>query len=169
MNFRRYISTFLLSCIILLSSGCFKKQHYPVQPVLSYKDFIIAGDSAILMINFTDGDGDIGLGDEEVDAPYDFGSDYYYNFIVEYYEKDDQLGWTPGLDLNGDSIVFQYRIHPFTNLKKKDALKGIIETTIEPIYYNPFSAQNDTIRYRVRLIDRALNKSEWVETSEITR
>lgn len=169
MNFKRYIGAFFLSFIILLSNGCFKKQHFPTQPILTYKDFRIAGDSAVLMMNFTDGDGDIGLRDEEVDSPYDFNSEFYYNFTVEYYEKDDQLGWIPGLDLNGDSILFQYRIHPFTDLKKKSGIKGVIETTIEPIYYNPFSTQSDTIRYRVRLIDRALNKSEWVETPEITR
>jgi hypothetical protein len=159
----------VLLFLLLFILACKKKASYPVQPILQFKDFRAMNDSGVISVNFTDGDGDIGLYDSEVNSPYDFNSGNYYNFNIAYFEKDDQLGWVPGTDLNGDSIVFQYRIKPFTDLKKSTPLKGIIQTTIEPSYYNPLSAQSDTIMFKIQLVDRALNKSAWAESNEIIR
>lgn len=164
----RFQKTIAILSVCLLAA-CFKKEEYPTTPALSYKDFKVQGDSATLYMDFTDGDGDIGLRDGDTSSPYNYTSGYYYNFNIEYYEKDDALGWVPGKDFNGDSIVFHYRIHPFTDLSKSNPLKGVLETLIEPIYYNNLSSQSDTIRYRVQLIDRALHKSAWVTTNTIIR
>lgn len=169
MNLQQFFRLIFVIFLFPFIFGCAKKQNYPKQPVLTYKNFKTSGDSGILSVQFTDGDGDIGLKDEEVNAPYNFGSGYYYNFNIAYFEKDDALGWVPGTNTNGDTIVYQYRINPFTDLNKNAPLKGIIETTIEPSYYNSLSSESDTIRFKVQLIDRALNKSTWIETPVITR
>lgn len=168
MKFRFTNSFITLGFTLMLFFSC-KKEDYPIQPILTYKDFQVEGDSGILIVQFTDGDGDIGLKDDEVNAPYNFGSGYYYNYNIAYFEKNDSLGWVPGTNVNGDTIVHQYRINPFTDLSEKQPLKGTIETVIEPSYYNTLSSDSDTIRYKVQLIDRALNKSEWLETPVITR
>lgn len=149
--------------------SCFDNPNYPDEPVLTYKDFVIEGDSADLSFEFTDGNGDIGLSDDQVAPPYDQGSYYYYNLYVQYWEKDDVLGWVPGQDANGDSIIFKYRIKPIIEGNKEKPLRGTISVSIEPIFYNPVSPNSDTIRYRVQLIDRALNRSEWIVTDPIIR
>lgn len=156
---------FILS---LLVCGCFKDQEYNEVPEIDFIDFFQNGDSAKLSFSFQDGEGDIGLSDDQIMAPYNPDSKYYYNVYMVYYEKDDVNGWVVGKDVNGDSIVFKNRIRPLYFGKPK-GLKGKIIATIEPIFYNPFSTQSDTIRYKIQLIDRALHISNWIESNEIIR
>ncbi len=151
----------------LLLSSCFKDAHYESVPFVSYKDFKITGDSARLTLTFRDGEGDIGLAEDEQNAPYNPGSEYYNNLYLVYYEKTDEFGWQPGHDLNGDTIVFRYRLLPIYSGKPR-SISGEIEVLLEPVFYNPFSPDSDTIRYGIQLIDRELHKSKWVFTDPIT-
>jgi hypothetical protein len=154
--------------VFLSITSCFKKEDFPSTPSISYQSFDILGDSARITLSFTDGEGDIGLEPDQISAPYDVNSKYHYNLYLVYYEKKDNGGWQPGIDLNGDTIVFRNRLRPIYTGKPK-SIKGTIEYTIEPIFYNLFSTDNDTIKYRIQLIDRALNESDWIETAEIIR
>lgn len=160
----KWIGSLLLLCLLL--GACFKKKHFSDVPAIAFVAFQPLGDSAKITLSFEDGDGDIGLAADQISAPYDIGSRYHYNLYMVYYEKDDVLGWIPGTDFNGDSIVFRNRILPIYTGKAK-GLEGQIIATIEPLYYNPFSSQNDTIKYKIQLIDRALHESSWIETGEI--
>lgn len=152
--------------ILLLAAGCFKKKKFSSIPKITFESFSILGDSAKVIFSFEDGEGDIGLKTTETNSPFNIESKYYYNLYLEYYEKKDNGGWQPGLDLNGDTIVFKNRILPIYNGKQK-SISGTIEYTIEPIYFNQFSSDSDTIKYRIQLIDRALHESNWIETNEI--
>lgn len=154
--------------LIFILVSCFKKENFPSTPEISFKSFAILGDSARLEISFQDGEGDIGLDPSQTEAPYDINSKYHYNLYLVYYEKKDVGGWQPGLDLNGDTIVFRNRVRPIYTGKPK-SIKGTLVYTIEPIFYNQLSADNDTIKYKIQLIDRALNESEWIETDVIIR
>ena len=151
-------------------SSCFDDASYPEEPAIEYESFRSDGDVGYLRVNFTDGDGDLGLNSSGADmqAPYDSGSFYHHNFYMMYMEKDDQLGWVPGLDLSGDTIFFKYRIKRIDK-NTSNGLKGTFEVKIEPTYYNTISDQSDTIRFRMKLIDRALNESAWVDTDPIIR
>jgi hypothetical protein len=169
LKIKQALSFAILAIFILLLPSCFDNPNYPDEPVLTYKEFVIEGDSADLSFEFTDGNGDIGLGESELSPPYNQGSYYYYNLYVQYYEKDGALGWVPGLDANGDSIIFKYRLKPILEGGKEKALKGTISVSIEPIFYNPTSPNSDTIRYRMQLIDKALNRSDWIVSDPIIR
>ncbi len=158
----------LFSTLLMLFSSCFKEQKYSEVPEIEFVDFLQIGDSAKISFTFQDGEGDIGLADEQITAPFNPGSKYYYNVYMVYYEKDDVHGWVVGKDINGDSIVFKNRIKPIYSGKPK-GLKGKIIATIESIYYNPFSLESDTIKYKIQLIDRAFHASNWVESNEIIR
>lgn len=146
--------------------GCFKSQEYPDYPIISDPFVVIYPDSAVLTFSFTDGDGDIGLYDSEIDPPYDTSSRYHYNLYIDYYEKDDVLGWKPGLDLAGDSVVFKYRLEPIIVKGKKRGIKGTMDVTMKE-YFNPLSSQSDTIKFGIVLIDKALNESDQIWTEEI--
>jgi len=159
-----FILPFVFVMVIL--SSCFKAQNYPIEPVISEPSFLIMGDSAVLSFNFTDGDGDIGLEDNEKSPPYDSSSYYYYNLYLDYYEKDDVNGWQRGIDLAGDSISFSYRLEPIIVSGKSRGIKGSMDVTINT-FQNPFSSQSDTIKFKIKLIDRALNESNVIETLEI--
>ncbi len=159
---------FFFFIVSLLVYGCFKDQNYSEVPEIEFIDFVQVGDSAKLSFSFQDGEGDIGLSDDQIIAPFNPDSKYYYNVYMVYYEKDDVNGWVVGKDINGDSIIFKNRIKPIY-IGKPKGLKGKIIATIEPIFYNPFSTQSDTIKYKIQLIDRALHSSNWVESNEIIR
>ena len=160
----RRIGLFLIC--LLVFSACFKKKKFAETPSIQFLEFTRNGDSAKISLSFQDGEGDIGLDPDQVIAPYDPSSKYHYNLYMVYYEKDDVLGWIPGKDINGDTIVFKNRILPIYSGKSK-GVEGKIIATIEPLFYNPFSNQSDTIKYKIQLIDRALHESEWIESSVI--
>ena len=153
--------------LMLIQLSCFKSEEYPNEPIISEPNFVEMTDSAIVSFNFTDGDGDIGLNDEELQSPYDSSSYYHYNLYLDYYEKDDVNGWQRGKDLAGEDISFTYRIERIKVKGKQKGIKGKMEVTLNT-YRNPFSSQNDTIKFAIKLIDRALNESNIIETQEIT-
>ncbi len=163
------VSLFLISILILSGiTSCFKNEEYPLEPIISFDEFIIFGenDSAKLIFDFTDGDGDVGLAASDTLPPFHFDSEYHYNLFIEYYEKNDINGWEHGKDFLGEEIVFKYRIKPILSGSKPKAIKGKIEVSLN-IFFNPFSSDSDTIKYRFQLFDRALNKSNWAESNEI--
>lgn len=159
----------IILLIITLSYSCLKTEEYPIEPEIAFNSFTVYGDSAKLTIDFTDGDGDIGLSESDTISPYNPGQKYHHNLFLEYYEKDDALGWVAGKDLAGNNIVFKYRVPNLTPTGKNKALKGKIEVTIEPTYFNPFSTNADTLKYKITLVDRALHESAVVETDVIYR
>ncbi len=63
--------------VVLLTSSCFDPPEIPVTPSISLKSFTFKNipnnqiqDSMILELNFEDGDGDLGLGDNEFAPPF---------------------------------------------------------------------------------------------------
>jgi len=160
---------FSLTLILGLLSSCFKKEEYPLEPIIEYDSFQITGDSAKITFNFTDGNGDIGLNDSDTLAPYNIDSEFHYNLYIHYLEKDDQIGWTEGLDLDGNPIIFKYRIEPIDTKGKTKGIKGKMDVDMGDLFFNPLSDQADTIKYSIQLTDRALNKSNLIESEEIIK
>jgi len=157
---------------LVLTAGlasCLRPQTFPPEPEISFKNFQILTDSAKLTITFQDGDGDIGLNVSDTLPPYDTSSIYHFNLFAQYWEKDDVLGWVQGTDFMGELIEFRYRTPIITPAGQNKALKGEIEMTLEPFYYNLGSSQSDTIKYKVMLVDRALNESNWAESEVVIR
>jgi hypothetical protein len=155
----------LLFSIVILSS-CFKSENFPLEPVISNPEVVTMGDTAIVTFSFTDGDADIGLAADDTNGVYSPGSYFYNNIYLDYFEKDDVLGWVPGMDVNGDTVRFSFRIKPIQVSENTEGIKGTIDVTLEA-YQNPFSTQSDTVKFKIKLIDRALNESNEIETLEI--
>lgn len=67
------LSSFLILCL-LVASSCYRAPEFPAEPSISFKDLQFydtpSQDSLVLTINFEDGDGDLGLGPNEMDQPY---------------------------------------------------------------------------------------------------
>ncbi len=137
-------------------------------PNVSYNDFIIFGnnDSAQILIDFTDGDGNIGLYDSDTLPPYDFEGENYYNLFLHYYEKDDSKGWVKGTDLDGNPIIFNFRLHPVLPYDQNKGIQGTIKYNFS-LFYNLGSDQSDTIMYKFQVVDRDLNLSNLGTTDQI--
>lgn len=102
-------------------------------------------------LHFTDGDGDIGLFETDT-----MGS-FQYNLFVNYFE------------LHQDSLYqvevnppFHSRIPDLTPVGQNKSLKADIQYEVNITYRN-----SDTIQFRFKLLDRALNESEWVNSGMI--
>ena len=147
-----------------LLTSCMKKESFsdiPQIAFLSYYNIFDTGHIAkrgILAISFQDGNGDIGLNTWDVYPPYDTSSIYYYNYYIDYYEKRN--GTFVKVQL---STTYNTRIPDLTPDDPNKTIKGIIVDTLQ---LNPWPVY-DTIRFSMYIYDRALNKSNVVNTPEI--
>ena len=174
-----------LKIVIVFSSmcliSCLKPESYPNEPILKFLSFESSmyptelADSGKLIFSFTDGDGNIGLGQNQLDSPFNPGSFYYHNCYINYYEMMDGDWVRATSDPQGnnssfaDSITYSYRIGNMTPVGQNKALKGEIEIVLEPFYFNPISNHSDSIKYSILLIDRSLNHSNLIFSSTIVR
>jgi hypothetical protein len=155
----------LFTVLTLALSSCVKHEVYPIEPIIEYKDFIKIPDGsgidnkAYLIINFTDGDGDIGLKTDDTLPPYNVNGDYYYNFLINYFE------------LQNDSFVqvelpatFNARIPNVEDELAERGIKGEIQIEL---FFNNYNSTSDSVKFSAQIIDRALHKSNIVYTPSI--
>jgi hypothetical protein len=150
-----------LLCLGVLAS-CQPDPEFPIEPILSYKEFTQHGDSASLVVTFTDGDGDIGLNDNDTFPPYDT-LPYYYNFFLEYYQMTNGV-WPD--EPEQFALPLYYRVPVITPTGQNKTLEGEIAVALAPWPTIPGS-EGDTIRLSARLVDRALHVSNTVHSDAI--
>jgi hypothetical protein len=143
--------------LLLLIGGCGPKEKFPVEPRIAFERFEQFNDSASLTISFTDGDGDIGLSETDLQPPFDSGSYHYHNLFLTYEYMQNGEWVQPQLDL-----ALHYRIPRITPTGQNKVLKGEISVALKPwpAPGNPF----DTSRFEIKLVDRALHESNSVST-----
>lgn len=161
--------TRLITAIMILGvlfSACKKEEKFSEIPLISFVSFEKLADGTgvdnqgKLTVHFQDGDGDLGLNEEDTQAPFDTASIYYYNFFVDYYKKQ-----------NGTFVLLEQldnsRNARFPRLS--DDLPESIEGDISVVLYintYDYTSVYDTLKLRCYIVDRALNKSNTIETSE---
>jgi len=168
----RVIPTLVITLfmLLILSYGCRKYDHYPIVPHIELNSFQKFSDTlgidqiGVLGLSFTDGDGDLGLTAAQNSGVYQF------NLFVKYFEKQKgvfkEVILTSPNSLTGkpDTLWFNGRIPYLTPVGKSKAISGEITDTL---FINNFVSPYDTIKYQIYIKDRALNKSNVVETPEI--
>ena len=149
--------------IAVLYASCKKDVVYPIEPVLSFKSVgtLVAANSkdsmAVIIVDFTDGDGDIGLNPDDTLPPFNSGSPYYRNYQLEFFEKINGA-WV----LNSLSSTMGGRLPYLTPKGSNKALKGEIRMDSNL----PIHKTSDTCYFNVFIYDRALHKSNVVQTTE---
>lgn len=168
---------FILFLGLVFLAGCQEKVEYPIEPKIAYEGmaYVINADSTltgevVLSISYTDGDGDLGLDDADTIYPFGLNDPHYYNLIIDYMRWDGtQFVETPLLSWNQqtqsyDTVSFNAR---FKRLVFNDEVKPISGTIdYKMMVFNPL-APNDTIRFKIKLLDRALHESNSIETESI--
>jgi hypothetical protein len=161
--FRIFGCTSLVLMLLAITS-CMKKEDFSDVPQIAFENFTLefdSGDFAVrgyLTISFKDGDGDIGLRPDQNEPPFDSLSKYYYNYIIDYYEK--QNGKFVKVNLNPTLYA---RIPYLTPNDPNKAIKGFIVDTL-PLNPAPVF---DTIKLKFFIYDRALNPSNVDSTPPI--
>ncbi|GCD80293.1 hypothetical protein AT05_05240 [Schleiferia thermophila str. Yellowstone] len=144
---------FLTILVPTLFQGCRKFSSFDPIPVIEYKnhEFFISSPLEIRMLKiemtFRDGDGDIGLNQEDTLPPFDKASPFYHNLWIELYSL--KMGNIE------DTFNFNARIQNITPKGQVKSLEGEIQYEI-PV---DGLADGDSIRIGMQLVDRALNVS----------
>jgi hypothetical protein len=164
MKKQLFFYLFFIGAILTVFNGCMKKQNFPDTPVISFLSLELFVDTAqvvrmgILTISYQDGNGDIGLNPSDTFPPYQRNGPYYYNYVINYFEK--QNGVFKQVDL---TIPFSARIPVLTPNDPNKPINGFIADTMD-LYPPPL---HDTIKFEAFIYDRALNKSNVITTPEI--
>ena len=153
--------------------SCQKEEQYPIIPEIEFDHFVKLWDPpsmtyqrGVFVITFKDGDGDIGLRNDELDPPFDF------NMFVNYYElQNGDTVLTPLVTYNQvtqtyDTSTFNTRIPILTPFGSNKSISGTIEDTL--FMYNSRSSF-DTIMFDTYIVDRELHKSNVVNTGWFLR
>ena len=158
MNASSKIVLFIV--LLTLFFACKKRESFSDIPYLEFtkydlKDSVDALGNITklceLHLYFTDGDGDIGLFDEDSIPPFE------YNLFVNYFEMiNDSL---QQINVNPPYHIRMPNLMPTGQNK---SLKVDVTYDVDITYRN-----SDTIKFELKLFDRALNESEWVSSSLI--
>ncbi len=124
----------------------------------------------VLTITYKDGDGDLGLGQSDTFAPFNPLIDsvgkslnpYYQNLHISYFEKYlGQFQVVTNPFNNADTLTYAYRFENLTPDGRHKSIRGEIEVKISP---NAYPNATDTTLYEVYIYDRALHKSNVVQS-----
>lgn len=165
------LASFILFISVIFIASCIKKDEYSPIPTIAFKDFVIfEGDSANLIVTFKDGDGNIGLNDDDISGSFAYGNPYYYNVYLIYYYKgiDGKFHRILSPDNSGNLYEINYRIKP--DLTPTGKNKSLIGEFLVKLGGNPpiwFIEGHDVVKYEIYIYDRALNKSNVITTPEI--
>ena len=157
--------------------SCQKPVEYPIEPKIAYEGFtyLFNSDSTfsgegIISFSYTDGDGDLGLDDADTLSPFGFHDAHYYNMMIDYLKcVNGEFVKTPLLSWNAqtqsyDTVTFNARFKRLRDSEEPKAISGTMDYKL--LVQNPFSP-NDTIKFEIRILDRALHESNVIQTNPI--
>ena len=163
--------------VVLAVVSCQKPVEYPIEPKIAYEGFtyLMNPDSTfsgegIISFSYTDGDGDLGLDDTDTLSPFGFNDAHYYNMLVDYlkcvngeFVKTPLLSWNVQTQ-SYDTVSFNARFKRLRDSEGSKAISGTMEYKLT--VQNPFSP-NDTVKFEIRILDRALHESNVIQTDPI--
>ena len=169
--------------LVTMMAACQKPVEYPIEPAIEYEGFtyLFNADSTfsgegIVSFSYTDGDGDLGLDDADTTYPFGFNDPHYYNMVVDYLKSENGVFVkTPLLSPHVptspadtlvlyDTVTFNARFHRLRDNEDFKAISGTMDYKLT--VQNPFSP-NDTIKFEIPILDRALHESNVIQTEPI--
>ena len=180
MKIRTIIGLLLLALAVC---SCQKPVEYPIEPKITYEGFtyLINADSTfsgegVIAFSYTDGDGDLGLDDGDTLPPFGFHDAHYYNMVIDYLKcVNGEFVKMPLLSPHVptspadtlvlyDTVTFNARFKRLRDSEEPKAISGTMEYKLT--VQNPFSP-NDTVKFEIRILDRALHESNVIQTEPI--
>ena len=169
--------------LLVVVVGCQKEIEYPIEPQIAYTGFsyLFNADSTfsgegIISFSYTDGDGDLGLDDGDTLYPFGFQDSHYYNMVVDYLKAENGVFvktplLSPHVPSNSadtlvlyDTVTFNARFHRLRDSEEPKAISGTMDYKLT--VQNPFSP-DDTVKFEIRILDRALHESNVIQTEPI--
>jgi len=163
---RLLVFTILFISVTLAS--CEKPEEYSSIPEIKYvKTDVYTGTDQLgnisdileVQFSFVDGDGDLGLSQADTNGIFAPGGDYYYNLRFQIYEK-----------VNGEFILneAEKQNFRFQNISKQQTSNKVLKgDMITKLYLSKENNYSDTLKVSFFIYDRALNKSNIEESTEL--
>jgi hypothetical protein len=170
---------------ILAISACRKDPNWDKVPHIEYEGYVqrtLEGDfgniydEITLAVRFRDGDGDLGLQNtpsthEDLQPPFQFLNEdntpnpNYYNYFIDTFIKRDGVFVPYQFPNQGFTYNGRYmRLNPDNRI---EPLEGTLRYTLPEWYATNQVRQGTIVKFRITIADRALNRSNTVETEEI--
>lgn len=172
---KRYLIGMLILTLAVCS--CQKPVEYPIEPKIAYEGFtyLMNPDSTfsgegVISFSYTDGDGDLGLDDSDTLPPFGFNDAHYYNMLIDYlkcvngeFVKTPLVSWNVQTQTY-DTLSFNARFKRLRDSEDPKAISGTMDYQLT--VQNPFSP-DDTVKFEIRILDRALHESNVIQTEAI--
>ena len=189
MNLFRTLSAAAAVCLTAANLiSCVSAPNYPVVPEIDFKEVRVthvpagtqdAVDTLKFVLNFRDGDGDLGLSPEDLKSP-PFNTTtgghnnrgYGYNYFIQPFIKNATTGQfvlftTPRpFGFVGQYDSFFPRLDGGNT--KPAPLKGILNYKFPISLDGSIYKAGQVFRFEISILDRALHESNKITTSEVT-
>jgi hypothetical protein len=161
--------------------GCKGNEIYPIVPTIIFKDAYVAytqnnlDSFVILSFTYKDGDGDIGLDQGDTLPPYNYDilgtnasntNRFANNIWVDYYQKINGIYSQPVIPFTSDTVREDVRVGNLTPDGTHKSIRGEIQIQLNTVPRS-YPNHSDTIKLKVRLVDRALHISNEIETPDL--
>tara|TARA_B110000503_G_scaffold26813_1_gene42398 strand:- start:4891 stop:5463 length:573 start_codon:yes stop_codon:yes gene_type:complete len=148
-------------------TGCLPEPAFPNEPEIALVSFDLQlNGSRELIIQFSDGDGDLGLSQGDTVPPFCATCEFHQNLHCDYQEWRNEEWFEITLDPNAGQIPFYYRVPVAEPTGQNPALNGTISVDM-PTWH--LSSIYDSVRFRITLFDRSLNASNEIFTPALLK
>jgi hypothetical protein len=155
----------VIICVILLFAGCKKQLKYSKIPYIEFQSFKVVrnqqnplstvyGDTVIVNIKYQDGDGDLGLANNDTSSAND-------NYIMNVYSKVNGVFYPLIFDPS-----FNGKFPKLTTDNSVGPIDGVLSRGLFIEYGAPI-VQNDTLMFEITIWDRARNESNTIRTPSV--
>jgi len=177
------VPSFAWISLFLFLGACYEKPDFPLAPSISVDENSLSKiteedpntlsmqDVITISINFRDGDGDLGLDEEDIVSPslfQEFNQDGTFNensrnYKLKVFFKQGE-NFVP-FPLPDPILGFNGRFQRLNEVDKATPLEGVLNH--EVIFRHNVIAPNTLLKFEVQIMDRALNLSNVTETDTI--
>ncbi len=174
--------------LLMVSISCFRDPDFPATPTITYKSIALKPGSIEVKLNFTDGDGDLGLSENDLLSPPFDSIKVYDSLLKERIETNiNRINYDFTFlfrNVNGDfktcsdSLescsellgrrlnLFKGHFEDYNPDRKKRPISGELTfNIISPLIATEL--QGKTIKLKIFIKDRALNNSNTIETDTL--
>ena len=187
----------IFSFLLLALAACQNKPDFPRTPAITFESISrslneFSGENVLVKIRFQDGNGDLGITDDErtpirplrpsnqtpfYEYTYTFNSagavtdstrnKFYYNYFVKVLKKNTTTNLFEPVVFPNVNTTYDYAFKPLYEGNRKTPMEGILEYSML-FFPGADLKKNDILKFEIQICDREKNISNSIVTNEIT-
>jgi hypothetical protein len=172
----KYIA--ILTVILLFAVSCNKVPSFSDTPIIRFKSVnytprtnLDGNDRLSVVVSFQDGNGDLGLNANEQDPPFNYLNPdssinpNFFNFFITILVQQTDGSFEPyQFPVGFESISLNGRFLRLKDEERPAPLEGEINYTKDLAFADLPNLSNQTVKLSIFIQDRALNRSNTVES-----